>query len=65
MNWGWLSHLKRRVRLVGRHAFERLSVRMGLGHVLAPIALGDGPHDCALTSLYWAVPRLPEARIWT
>ena len=28
-----------------------------------PTALGDGPHDCALTSLYWVVPHLPEHRI--
>ena len=63
MSWGWLSHLKRKVRLAGRHAFERVSVRLGRGHVLGPMTLGDGPHDCALTSLYWAVPQLPESRI--
>ena len=28
-----------------------------------PILIGDGPHDCALASLFWAAPALSEAEI--
>ena len=28
-----------------------------------PATIGQKPHDCALTSLYWAVPRLSESKI--
>lgn len=28
-----------------------------------PASIGQQPHDCALTSLYWAVPWLPESKI--
>ena len=63
MGWGLLSRLKSKVRSAGRQVIERVSVRMGRGHVVGPTTLGRGPHDCALTSLYWAVPQLPEARI--
>ena len=38
------------VRLVGRH-------------VIGPTSLGRGSHDCALTSLYWTAPTIPEDRI--
>ena len=30
---------------------------------MAPTAIGAGPHDCALASLYWAAPWIPEPRI--
>ena len=63
MSGGWLSQLGGKVRLTGRRTLERVSVRLGRGHVLAPTTLGEGPHDCALTSLYWAAPRLTEERI--
>ena len=63
MNWQWLSDLKRAVRSAGRYALEHVSVVTGRGHFLGPTTLGEGPHDCALTSLYWAVPRLQESRI--
>ena len=32
-------------------------------HTVAPAQIGDGRHDCALSSLYWAVPSLPECDI--
>ena len=32
-------------------------------HTAVPVQIGDGRHDCALSSLYWAVPSLPEREI--
>ena len=46
-----------------KQAVDRAWVWAGRGHVAAPITLGNGPHDCALASLYWAVPGLSEHRI--
>ena len=46
-----------------RGTIDRILVRLGGNHYVEPKALGDAPHDCALTSLYWAVPRISESRI--
>ena len=58
-----LSDLVDKLRFAGRLAVDRASVWIGRGHVMSPTTLGDGPHDCALESLYWVVPQLPEHRI--
>lgn len=63
MNMGWVVRAARHLRATGRRGIDHVSVWAGRGHVVAPLALGDGPHDCALTSLYWAVPTLSEDRI--
>lgn len=42
---------------------DRLWVWLGGSHILAPVEIGDGDHDCALASLYWAAPRIPESQI--
>ena len=63
MKVAWASGVLAKVRSRLRYAAERASVRVGHGHVVAPTLLGDGPHDCAPASLYWAVPQLPEQRI--
>ena len=42
---------------------DRLWIRFGFGHLASPAIIGQGPHDCALTSLYWAAPSLPEEKI--
>lgn len=63
MNWGRALRLVGVLRVTGRHAADRAAVRGGRRHLVAPTTLGDGPHDCALASLYWAMPRLPEKRI--
>lgn len=42
---------------------DQFLVRLGCNHVVGPTELGRGPHDCALTSMYWAVPKLQEVRI--
>ena len=42
---------------------DRIWVWLGGGHVKAPTTIGTGDHDCALDSLYWAAPWIPEIRI--
>ena len=32
-------------------------------HTASPKNIGQGRHDCALSSLYWAVPSIPETDI--
>ena len=32
-------------------------------HTASPTQIGDGQHDCALSSLYWTVPAVPESKI--
>ena len=63
MRSGWAARLAAKLRAAGWRALDRSSVWAGRGHIVAPVALGNGPHDCALTSLYWAVPTLSENRI--
>lgn len=46
-----------------RGAVDRFSVVLRNRHTAAPERIGDGPHDCALSSLFWAVPVLPETEI--
>lgn len=63
MKAGWASDLVANLWSSGRRAADHASIQMGWGHVTGPTDLGDGPHDCALASLYWVVPRLSEDRI--
>ena len=42
---------------------DRIWIWLGGGHVIGPTAIGKGDHDCALASLYWAAPWIPETRI--
>ena len=55
------------MRLLPSWRFDRLvdflSVRLFNRHFARPTQFGSGPHDCALVSLYWAVPRLSESDI--
>ena len=46
-----------------RRIAERIWIWLGGGHVIGPATIGEGDHDCALASLYWAAPWLPERRI--
>ena len=32
-------------------------------HTASPAQIGDGQHDCALSSLYWAMPAISESDI--
>lgn len=50
-------------RLRLRTAIDRLCVALRDRHIVSPQQLGNGQHDCALSSLYWAVPSLPECLI--
>ena len=63
MSAGWVARLAGKLRAASRRGLDSASVWAGRGHVVPPVALGGGPHDCALTSLYWAVPTLSEDRI--
>ena len=47
-------------RLRLRRIVDSLSVALRDRHMAAPEQIGDGQHDCALSSLYWAVPSVPE-----
>ena len=40
-----------------------MCVRLAGKHVMEPVVIGMGEHDCALVSLYWAAPWIPERRI--
>ena len=44
-------------------AVDRLSVVVCGRHAVSPAQIGDGHHDCALSSLYWAVPVISETAI--
>ena len=50
-------------RLRLRQVIDRLSVVLRDRHIVTPKQLGNGQHDCALSSLYWAVPSLSESVI--
>lgn len=58
-----VSRLLTRVRSCLARVADKASVLVGRGHVIAPTLLGDGPHDCAPASLYWAAPKLSELQI--
>lgn len=51
----WRSRLRRVV--------DRLSVMLRDRHTASPEQFGNGQHDCALSSLYWAVPGISESNI--
>ena len=42
---------------------DRFWVWLGGNHIIVPENIGKKPHDCALTSLYWAAPWIPESKI--
>ena len=42
---------------------DRLSVLVRDRHAASPAQIGHGQHDCALSSLYWAVPAISESEI--
>lgn len=42
---------------------DQISVAAWDRHTKGPTQLGQGHHDCALSSLYWAVPSIPEPLI--
>lgn len=44
-------------------AIDRIWVWLGGDHLIGPTTIGKGPHDCALSSLYWAVPWIAENKI--
>ena len=46
-----------------RRVADRIWAWLGSGHVIDPAKIGGGDHDCALASLYWAAPWIPENRI--
>ena len=52
-----------RQRVQDMRVVDSLSVRFRNKHVVDPQLFGDGPHDCAPYSLYWAVAALPERMI--
>ena len=55
--WWCLSLLRlQRIR-------DRISVVAWDRHTKGPTQIGQGQHDCALSSLYWAVPSIPEPLI--
>ena len=55
----WLRAFQRRFQRI----VDRLSVLVRDRHTTGPVQFGQGQHDCALSSLYWAVPSLPESNI--
>ena len=57
ISWGQACRLRLR-RIV-----DKLSVVLRDRHTAAAALIGDGQHDCALSSLYWAVASLPECVI--
>lgn len=46
-----------------RRIVDRLSVILHGRHTTDPTLFGHGPHDCALSSLYWVIPTLSEPEI--
>ena len=46
-----------------RRIMDKIRVWLGWPHLVAPTTIGAGDHDCALASLYWAAPWIPEDRI--
>ena len=51
----WRSQLHRIV--------DRFSVVLRDRHTASPAQFGNGQHDCALSSLYWAAPAISESDI--
>lgn len=47
-----------------RKLTDRVWVWLGGSHLIAPTTIGDGEHDCALVSLYWAAPWFSEDQIF-
>ena len=54
---------QRTCQLRFRRIIDGLSAALRDRHVAHPTEIGNGQHDCALSSLYWAVPSLPESEI--
>ena len=55
--------LWRTCRLFLKQFLDRLSVFLRNRHTSTPLRIGNGHHDCALSSLYWAMPALSESDI--
>ena len=55
----WRNACRRRIG----STIDRLSVLLRHCHTANPTRIGDGPHDCALSSLFWAAPTLSETEI--
>ena len=53
----------RALRLRLQRVADRLSVVVCDRHTANPILIGHGQHDCALLSLYWVMPSIPEPEI--
>ena len=47
-----------------RKLTDRVWVRLGGSHLIAPNTIGNGKHDCALVSLYWSAPWFSEEQIF-
>ena len=43
-----------------QRAVDKLSVVVRDRYTASPTLIGDGRYDCALSSLYWAAPTIPE-----
>lgn len=41
-------------------ALDNIAIFLLDRHIKRPTHFGNGPHDCALNSLYWAVPSISE-----
>lgn len=63
----WRAATAAPVRKTSLLAFRRIMqtiwVWLGGGRLVAPATIGIRDHDCALASLYWAAPWIPESRI--
>ena len=57
------GRLASRVLFAIRRVADRIWAWLGGGHVIDPAKIGGENHDCALASLYWAAPWIPEDRI--
>ena len=55
----WWRAFRSRLKLV----VDRLSIVVRGRHTASPAQIGQRQHDCALWSLYWAAPSVPEADI--
>ena len=42
---------------------DKVWVRLRGNHVINPATIGGKDHDCALASIYWAAPWIPEVHI--
>lgn len=55
--------VSRRLLLYLRRVTDGMWTWLGGGHLIGPKVVGTGDHDCALASLYWTAPWIPETQI--